>query len=80
LAKKGSKFLDLPYSVKGMDMSYSGMLNYVEDMVTLHPIYGKELLNNIDVNDKRKKQKVKKVVNNKIKDFNWTKEDLCYSL
>lgn len=29
LAKKGSKFLQLPYTVKGMDMSFSGILSAV---------------------------------------------------
>lgn len=31
LAKKGEKFLSLPYVVKGMDVSFSGLLSYVED-------------------------------------------------
>eukprot|EP01017_Pseudomicrothorax_dubius_P003976 TRINITY_DN10700_c0_g1_i7.p1 TRINITY_DN10700_c0_g1~~TRINITY_DN10700_c0_g1_i7.p1 ORF type:complete len:251 (+),score=63.92 TRINITY_DN10700_c0_g1_i7:100-852(+) len=39
LAKKGRRFLDLPYVVKGMDLSFSGILNYVEDMVNSHPTY-----------------------------------------
>lgn len=30
LAKKGEKFLDLPYAVKGMDVSFSGILSYIE--------------------------------------------------
>mmetsp|Transcript_5908 Transcript_5908/g.21595 ORF Transcript_5908/g.21595 Transcript_5908/m.21595 type:complete len:354 (+) Transcript_5908:43-1104(+) len=30
LAKKGSKFMELPYVVKGMDVSFSGVLSYVE--------------------------------------------------
>ncbi|XP_074645440.1 tRNA N6-adenosine threonylcarbamoyltransferase-like [Tubulanus polymorphus] len=31
LAKKGTKFLELPYTVKGMDVSFSGLLSYIED-------------------------------------------------
>jgi len=31
LAKKGSKFIDLPYVVKGMDVSFSGLLSFIED-------------------------------------------------
>lgn len=31
LAKKGSKFLELPYVVKGMDVSFSGLLSFIED-------------------------------------------------
>ncbi|XP_020588128.1 probable tRNA N6-adenosine threonylcarbamoyltransferase [Phalaenopsis equestris] len=30
LAKKGQQFLDLPYVVKGMDVSFSGILSYIE--------------------------------------------------
>jgi N6-L-threonylcarbamoyladenine synthase len=30
LAKKGSKLIDLPYVVKGMDMSFSGLLSHLE--------------------------------------------------
>ena len=30
-AKKGSKYLALPYAVKGMDVSFSGILTYVEE-------------------------------------------------
>ncbi|XP_052286341.1 probable tRNA N6-adenosine threonylcarbamoyltransferase isoform X1 [Dreissena polymorpha] len=31
LAKKGTKFLELPYAVKGMDVSFSGLLSYIEE-------------------------------------------------
>lgn len=30
MAKKGTKYLPLPYSVKGMDVSFSGILSFVE--------------------------------------------------
>lgn len=30
-AKEGNKFLPLPYVVKGMDVSFSGILSYIED-------------------------------------------------
>lgn len=32
-AKKGSKYLHLPYCVKGMDVSFSGILSYMEDKI-----------------------------------------------
>lgn len=32
-AKKGTKFLPLPYVVKGMDVSFSGILSFIEDKV-----------------------------------------------
>ncbi|CAH1169586.1 unnamed protein product [Phaedon cochleariae] len=31
LAKKGKRFLQLPYCVKGMDVSFSGILSYMEE-------------------------------------------------
>ncbi|DBA99386.1 hypothetical protein WJX82_002319 [Trebouxia sp. C0006] len=31
LAKQGSKFVELPYVVKGMDVSFSGLLSFVSD-------------------------------------------------
>lgn len=31
MAKKGKKYLPLPYSVKGMDVSFSGILSYLEE-------------------------------------------------
>ncbi|KAL0822790.1 hypothetical protein ABMA28_004797 [Loxostege sticticalis] len=33
LAKQGKKYLHLPYSVKGMDVSFSGILSYMEDQI-----------------------------------------------
>jgi len=33
MAKKGKKFLSIPYSVKGMDVSFSGILSYLEERV-----------------------------------------------
>ena len=33
MAKKGSKYIELPYVVKGMDVSFSGILTYIEDLV-----------------------------------------------
>nr|MBE5724927.1 putative tRNA N6-adenosine threonylcarbamoyltransferase [Cucujiformia] len=34
LAKKGSKFISLPYCVKGMDVSFSGILTYIEERLS----------------------------------------------
>ena len=33
LAKKGKKYLKLPYTVKGMDVSFSGILSFLEERV-----------------------------------------------
>ena len=35
---RGEKYIDIPYSVKGMDMSYSGILTYIEDIVQANPL------------------------------------------
>ncbi|MBN3278461.1 OSGEP threonylcarbamoyltransferase, partial [Polyodon spathula] len=32
MAKKGTQFVELPYTVKGMDVSFSGILSYTEEM------------------------------------------------
>ncbi|OHS99569.1 putative tRNA threonylcarbamoyladenosine biosynthesis protein OSGEP [Tritrichomonas foetus] len=37
-AEKGSKFIPLPYVVKGMDVSFSGILAAVEDLVGKHSV------------------------------------------
>jgi N6-L-threonylcarbamoyladenine synthase len=34
LAKKGQKLVELPYVVKGMDVSFSGLLSFVEELAT----------------------------------------------
>jgi N6-L-threonylcarbamoyladenine synthase len=34
MAKKGSNYIEIPYVVKGMDVSFSGILTYVEELVT----------------------------------------------
>ena len=33
MAKKGKNYIELPYVVKGMDVSFSGILTYIEDLV-----------------------------------------------
>ena len=32
LAKKGTKYVELPYVVKGMDISLSGLLTHIEEV------------------------------------------------
>ncbi|XP_072169413.1 probable tRNA N6-adenosine threonylcarbamoyltransferase [Diadema setosum] len=32
MAKRGEKFIELPYVVKGMDVSFSGLLSHIEDV------------------------------------------------
>ena len=33
MARKGKNYIPLPYVVKGMDVSFSGILTYIEDLV-----------------------------------------------
>jgi N6-L-threonylcarbamoyladenine synthase len=33
MAKKGKNYIELPYVVKGMDVSFSGILTFIEDLV-----------------------------------------------
>lgn len=37
LAREGKVLIDIPYTVKGMDMSFSGILTYIEDVIELLP-------------------------------------------
>ncbi|CAG9316756.1 unnamed protein product [Blepharisma stoltei] len=37
LAKKGTNFIELPYSVKGMDVSFSGLLSHIEKIADKYP-------------------------------------------
>jgi len=34
MAKKGSNYVELPYTVKGMDMSFAGILTNIEELCT----------------------------------------------
>lgn len=34
MAKRGKKLIELPYTVKGMDVSFSGILSYIESMAS----------------------------------------------
>ncbi|KAI8326494.1 peptidase M22, glycoprotease [Martensiomyces pterosporus] len=36
-AKRGSKFIELPYTVKGMDVSFSGILSFIEKVAKTEP-------------------------------------------
>ncbi|MEQ2218523.1 hypothetical protein XENOCAPTIV_004383, partial [Xenoophorus captivus] len=31
MAKKGTQYVELPYTVKGMDVSFSGILSFIEE-------------------------------------------------
>lgn len=42
LAKSGSTYIPLPYIVKGMDMSFTGVLSHIEDLASTPEKYSKE--------------------------------------
>lgn len=65
LAKKGSNYVELPYTVKGMDLSMSGILAYIDQLA----------------NDLFKGNTSNKVIfNQETKEAQITVEDLCFSL
>ncbi|QKX60051.1 uncharacterized protein TRUGW13939_07193 [Talaromyces rugulosus] len=73
LAKKGKQLVELPYTVKGMDCSFSGVLAYVESLANSLGINGEsgaasEELTQADSDDKGQ-------VDGKL-----TRADLCFSL
>lgn len=100
MAKDGKTYVPLPYIVKGMDLSFSGLLSYCEDLVFMHPTMKNEtgfisspqqdaeqsaseeeaILCSEVRDNKRKKIKKKPHKNKNIKNFNFNKNDLCFSL
>jgi N6-L-threonylcarbamoyladenine synthase len=83
MALKGKKYVELPYVVKGMDMSFSGLLSYMEDLVRNNPdvIIKDDPEQPVDPKyENRKKKLKKKATNFKIKDEKYTAADLCFSL
>lgn len=44
LAKQGSKYVLMPYVVKGMDLSFSGILSYCEDLVYANTVLREECI------------------------------------
>jgi N6-L-threonylcarbamoyladenine synthase len=66
LAEKGSVLVDVPYTVKGMDMSFSGILSYFESIVELRPdlkLVGEQLGEDLEA---RKRKKTKGVISKKM--------------
>ena len=40
ILSRGKKLIDLPYTVKGMDVSFSGILSYIEVSLLTYSIQG----------------------------------------
>ena len=47
----------MPYKVKGMDLSFSGLLSYCEDLVLMNEELKNSLLENYEKIDENKKKK-----------------------
>ena len=73
MAKKGKNYIMLPYVVKGMDVSFSGILTFIEDLVK-----GKKK----GLTKKQKSQMTKEAIEEMeaAQNQEYSKEDLCYSL
>lgn len=74
LARKGKTLIELPYTVKGMDLSMSGVLQYLEQLT-------KSFLQNGQAFSAQKKRKLLQNTysNEVIDNTEITIEDLCYS-
>jgi N6-L-threonylcarbamoyladenine synthase len=68
MAKLGKNYIELPYIVKGMDVSFSGILTHIEELVT-----GKK-------SSQTKKQQGQNSGKVEVASKTYSKEDLCYSL
>jgi N6-L-threonylcarbamoyladenine synthase len=64
MAKLGKRYIELPYIVKGMDVSFSGILTKVEELVS-----GKNPSRKVGKHSKPEETKEQ-----------YSHEDLCYSL
>ena len=73
MAKKGSNYIELPYVVKGMDVSFSGILTFVEDLVK-----GKKKTLTKKQKSTMTAEQIAAAEN--LESANHSKEDLCYSL
>ncbi|MBT6761661.1 tRNA (adenosine(37)-N6)-threonylcarbamoyltransferase complex transferase subunit TsaD [archaeon] len=78
---KGGEFIELPYSVKGMDISFSGLLTKCQQLWERKPEWGKLYPNKMIIFDKKFDDKTVPS-NQKLwrKQEHIRKEDICYSL
>ncbi|KAK2732384.1 putative tRNA threonylcarbamoyladenosine biosynthesis protein kae1 [Onygenales sp. PD_40] len=73
LAKKGRKLVDLPYAVKGMDCSFSGILASVDALAATLGLGGEAQAN-------KDAEKAIEAMDNAANDDIPTRADLCFSL
>lgn len=78
LAKKGKRLVDLPYTVKGMDCSFSGILASVDALAAAYGLGGEEQANE---EAKREALGIKiESVDDEEEGGKPTRADLCFSL
>lgn len=77
LAKKGRKLVELPYTVKGMDCSFSGILAFVDALATTYGLGGEEQANKdtMGVTDIAVES-----IDGAVDNSTPTRADLCFSL
>jgi N6-L-threonylcarbamoyladenine synthase len=59
-AKKGEKYVSLPYVVKGMDMCFSGILGFIGEVVNFNPHVKLELEDSHEGIDKKELERRRK--------------------
>jgi N6-L-threonylcarbamoyladenine synthase len=74
LAKKGKQLVDLPYTVKGMDCSMSGILAAIDALAATYGLNGEQPDEEEDVTD------VTPVSDGALESRKPTRADLCFSL
>ncbi|WEW61955.1 putative tRNA threonylcarbamoyladenosine biosynthesis protein kae1 [Emydomyces testavorans] len=83
LAKKGKRLVELPYTVKGMDCSFSGILAAVDGLAAAYGLSGQQQENekvNEDVKTEALKLEIESVDKLNGENGTPTREDLCFSL
>lgn len=79
LAKKGKRIVDLPYGVKGMDCSFTGILATVDALAATYGLGGEEAALNAEAKERAANLKVD-AVGDLDEGGTPTREDLCFSL
>ncbi|EAS37353.3 glycoprotease/Kae1 family metallohydrolase [Coccidioides immitis RS] len=81
LAKKGKRLVELPYTVKGMDCSFSGILAAIDALAAAYGLSGdQQAKENIGLTEDALKLKVDSVDKYNNEGGIPTREDLCFSL
>lgn len=80
LAKKGRQLVDLPYTVKGMDCSFSGILAAIESLAATLGLGGEEMAKKDEMSTQNTEINVAPIDGNAESAGPITRADLCFSL